>query len=130
MEERPPHRGGIVTTKDMAPSCWNLTRCHLKVSPHGHRESRWESLGGDIGGQAAQWIFCLFCFVFLSFVAALKHMEFLGQGSDLSCSCSLCHSCNLRHSCSNARSLTHCAGLRIEPVPRSFRDTANPIAPQ
>ena len=29
---------------------------------------------------------------FFSFWAALQHMEFLGQGSDLSCNWNLCHS--------------------------------------
>ena len=36
-------------------------------------------------------------------------MDFSSQGSDLS------HSCNLSLSCGNAGSLTHCAGLGIEP---------------
>ena len=36
--------------------------------------------------------------IFFSFSTAPRHMEFLGQGSDLS------HSCNLRHSSSHARS--------------------------
>ena len=51
--------------------------------------------------------------IFIFFLAALRHMEFPGQGSDLSCSCDL--SCI----CSNARSLTHCAGPGIEPVSQS-----------
>ena len=47
----------------------------------------------------------IYLFTYFSFfLAAPWHMEFLGQGSDLSCSC------DLDHSCSNARSLTHCAG--------------------
>ena len=37
---------------------------------------------------------------FFSFLAALQGMAFLGQGSDLSCSCDLCCSCN------NARSFS------------------------
>ena len=37
---------------------------------------------------------------------------------------------NLRHSCSNAGSLTHCAGLGIEPASQGSQDTADPIAPQ
>ena len=52
---------------------------------------------------------CLFLF-FSFFLAAPRHMKFLGQGSDLSCSC------DLSHSCSDAGSLTHCAGLWIEPA--------------
>ena len=39
------------------------------------------------------------------------------------------HSCDLCCSCSNARSLTHCAGLGIEPSSQCSRDTANPVAP-
>ena len=38
------------------------------------------------------------------------HIEFLGQGSQRS------RSCDLRCGCGTARSLTHCAGLRIEPA--------------
>lgn len=41
--------------------------------------------------------------LFFLFVAALRHMECPGQGSDPSCNCSLCHSC------CNARASTHCA---------------------
>ena len=60
-----------------------------------------------------------FFFFFLStFLATLRRMEFLGQGSDLS------------YSCHNARSLTNSAGLRSEPVPWCCRDAMDPIAPQ
>ena len=52
-----------------------------------------------------------YLFFFFPFRATLWHMEFPGQGSDLS------HSCDLNHSCSNSGSLTHRARLRIEPVP-------------
>ena len=51
----------------------------------------------------------LACFLF-HFLAALRHMEFPGQGSDPS------HSHGLGHSCGNARSLTHCVGPGIEPA--------------
>ena len=37
-------------------------------------------------------------------------MEFLGQGSEPSCTCDLCCGCN-------TGSLTHCAGPGIKPVP-------------
>ena len=47
---------------------------------------------------------------FFSFLAALWHMEFPGQGSDLS------HGCILSHSCSSTGSLTHCTGPGIKPV--------------
>ena len=50
-------------------------------------------------------------------------MEFLSQGSDLSCSCSL------SSSYSNAGSLTHSAGQGIEPVSKRSQDATDPIAP-
>ena len=51
----------------------------------------------------------LFYLLFFFFLAYPRHVEFLGQGSDLS------HSCNLWHSCSNVRSFNslHQAGDRI-----------------
>jgi len=51
----------------------------------------------------------LLFFFSLSFLASPRQIEFLGQGSDSS------HSCKLCHSCGNARSLTNCArtGVRI-----------------
>ena len=63
-------------------------------------------------------------FFFFSFLAAPQHMEFRGQGSDVSCNHDL--SC----SCGNAGSLTHCAGLGIEPATRRSQDTADPAEPQ
>ena len=60
----------------------------------------------------------------LYFLATLQHTEFLGQGSDPSCSC------NLSHSCGNAGSLTHCARLEIEPVSQGSQDAVNPDGPQ
>ena len=62
-------------------------------------------------------------FIYL-FLAAPWHVEFPGQGSDLSCRC------NLSCSCSNARSLIPCAGLGIEPVSQGSQDATNPDAPQ
>ena len=63
---------------------------------------------------------------FFSFSAAPwhRHMEFSGQGSDLSCSC------NLPHSCSNAESLTHCVEPGIKPLSQCCRDAANFIVPE
>ena len=41
-----------------------------------------------------EFFFCFyFLLFFLSFLATSQHMEFLAQGSDLSCGCDLCHSC-------------------------------------
>ena len=51
-------------------------------------------------------------------------MELPDQGSDPS------HSCNLSHSCRNTGSLTHCAGLGIEPASQYSQDAADPVAPQ
>ena len=62
-------------------------------------------------------------FVFPSFFAP-QHMEFLGQGSDLSLSW------HLGQSCSNARSLTQCARLGIKPVTQGSQAALDPIAPQ
>ena len=58
------------------------------------------------------------------FNTSFLYMEFLGQGSDPSCSC------DLRHNCSNPGPLTHCAGPGVKPMPWHCRDTANPIASQ
>ena len=57
---------------------------------------------------------------FFFFWSTPQHMEFPGQGSDPSCSCS----------CSHAGSLNHCAGWGIEPAPLHCRDTANHLVPQ
>ena len=69
----------------------------------------------------------LIYFIFLSFLfcflAAPWHEASFGHGSDPS------PSCDLYRSCGNRGSLTHRAGLGIEPVSRCSRDTANPIAP-
>ena len=60
-----------------------------------------------------------FNFFFFFFLATPWHMEFLGQGSDLS------HNCDLCPNCCNAGSLTHCVRLGIEPVSQGCRDAAN-----
>ena len=57
-----------------------------------------------------------FFFSFFHFLAALRRMEFPGQGSDPS------HSCN-------AGPLIHCAGPGMEPVSQRSRVTADPIVP-
>ena len=51
-------------------------------------------------------------------------MEFLGQGSDPSCSC------DLRHTFVSAGSLTYCARLGIEPACQRCKDTDDAIEPQ
>lgn len=59
---------------------------------------------------------------FSPFFAALQPVEFPGQESDLSCSCSL--------SRRNAGSLTHSCRARIEPASQGSQDVAHPIAPE
>ena len=55
------------------------------------------------------------------FSAAPWQTEFPGQGSDPS------YSCDLYCSCGNARSLTHYAGLGMEPVSQCSQEAADPI---
>lgn len=57
-------------------------------------------------------------------LAAPWHMELWVQGSDPS------YSRELSYSCSDAGSLTHCAGVGIEPTSQHPQDPANPVAPQ
>lgn len=54
----------------------------------------------------------------------MRQRELPRQRSELSCS----H--NLSCSCSNASSLTHCAGLQMEPMSQRSQYTADPLAPQ
>ena len=58
------------------------------------------------------------------FLAALQHIEFLGQGSYLS------HSYNLCCSCSNVGSLTPCARPGIESASQHSHDAMDPIEPR
>ena len=68
---------------------------------------------------------CFFFFFFFIFGPPhMWHLEFPGQGSDLSCSS------DLSQSYSQAGSLTHCAGLGIKPLSQRFQDAADPFAPQ
>ena len=74
----------------------------------------------------------LHCFIFISFLAALWHVEFPGRGSDPS------------HNRGQIQAtvvtfvkaviildhLIHCAWLGIEPVSCFYRDTTDPFAPQ
>ena len=64
------------------------------------------------------------CNFFFPFLTTPWHMEFPGQGSDLS------SSCHLPWSCGNTGSLTLCAGLGIEPTSQCSRDAADPIVLQ
>lgn len=81
----------------------------------GVRSRRAEGHGDDFG---------FILFFFSSFLAAPRHMEFPGQGSDSSRRCDPC----LRHS--NAGSSTHCTWPGIEPRSWRCRATADPGVPQ
>ena len=74
--------------------------------------------GGGAGqapaGESSLFLFFSF-FFFFPFLAALQHMEFLGQGS--------ISTHRLHLSCSNTRSLTHWAWQGI-------KTAADPVAPQ
>ena len=61
--------------------------------------------------------------LFFFFFPTLRHIEFLGQGSDLS------HSCDLSHSYGNTRSFTHCTRLGIEPESQGSREATDSIMP-
>ena len=65
----------------------------------------------------------LFFFFFFSFLAALRHMEFPGQGSDPS------HHHNLSQICSNTRFLIHCAGASAPKTPQSHCSTTGTLPP-
>ena len=68
-----------------------------------------------------------FLFLFFSFLTTPRHMEFLGQGSNLSHSCDLCHSYSIAV-------LLCIAGLvvpaGIEPTSWLLREGLDPVAPQ
>lgn len=61
---------------------------------------------------------------FYKFLATMRHLELVGQGSDLS------HGRRLRLSCGNAVSLTHRAQGRIDPKSQCSQNAANPIVLQ
>ena len=63
-------------------------------------------------------------FYFFILLAAPRHKEFSGQGSDPSCSY------DLSRTSGSAGSLTHCARLGIKPTVQHPQYTTNPIAPQ
>ena len=75
----------------------------------------------NITNQAFYFFVCCCCFLFW---ATPWHMEVLGSGIILKLQLQpMC-------SCSNAGSITHCAGLGMEPASQGSRDTTNPVAPQ
>ena len=61
---------------------------------------------------------------YIHLLTSLRHMEFLGQGSDLSCSC------NLYAAVAVPDPLTHCSRPGIEPVSWYCRDATNLLVPQ
>ena len=72
------------------------------------------------------WVvsFLFFLFFFFFFGCSKALWSSLGQGSDPS------HRCDLSLSCVNARSLTRCAGLGIEPAFQCSQDAVYPVVPQ
>ena len=77
----------------------------------------------NAGEDVEQQFFCFF--LFLGGEGSHRgHMEFSGQGSDLS------WSCDLNHSCGNAGSLTHCARLGIKPESQCSQNANDPTVPQ
>ena len=66
-------------------------------------------------------VFLFLLLLLLSFLAALRHVEFLDQGSDQSCSF------NLSLGCGNARFLAHCAWPGMEPLSQRSQDAIDPI---
>ena len=109
-------------------------RCVRRCLVDGRPWARPFSCRGFLWPQGRQWegeqmsllqfgsecSFAAFC----SFVAALRHMEFPGQGSDLS------RCCDLSCSFGNIGSLSHCAGPGIKPASQGSQDTAGPVTPQ
>ena len=106
------------------PNCQGHYRSKLKCSSETsqrgvHREvsvtsrskpdEKRRKKGNRTSSQNHTWKFQVKFYLFTQ--VAPRHMEFLGQGSDPSCSGDLRHSCG-----SNIRSLTHCVGLGIEPA--------------
>ena len=74
---------------------------------------------------SVQVCFLLKSFFFFFWLPPPRHMEFPGQGSDLSCDC------DLHHSYGNTKALTHCAGpMKNEPASQGSRVTTDPVAPQ
>ena len=71
------------------------------------------------GAQAKLYLICIYFLWLLQ-----RHMEFPGQGSDLS------HGYDLCHSFSNTGSLSHCTKLGTESACQCARNTADPVVPQ
>ena len=125
-------RGGGVSLRSKL-FCDNTKMSFASLMYHGHGA---EILGGpSCDGVTAlmtnalwvvySWALTFFqFFFFLLFLAAPQHMEFPGQGSDLS------RSYNLSCSCGNAGSSSHCAGPGSNPCPSSSQDAAECILSQ
>ena len=86
-----------------------LLRAHILFSKSPFPTST--CCGKVISQQQSSQVFFLFDFFFFLFGCPHSIWKFLGLGLNPSPSCNLCHSCN------NDRSLTHCTGLGMEPVP-------------
>ena len=82
----------------------------------GARPSGWALWEGYLGGKRTLSHLFFICLVLFYFwLPSTQHVVFLGQGSDLSCSCS------------NTKS---CARPGIEPASQRSQDATDPIAPQ
>ena len=90
--------------------------CQRSVDPCLYGSLSWLSV-------LFQWSACLFFFFSLSFLATLWHMDFLGQGSDVS----PIVTCTAE---ATPDPLTHCARLGIQLASWCCRDAVYPILPQ
>ena len=93
-----------MTTKDLGYYINLVDKAVAGLEKTASNFERSPTLGKMLSNSSAYYREIAFFFFFFSFLAAQWHMEFPGQGSDLS------HSCGLSCSCGNAGSLTHCAG--------------------
>ena len=132
---QPPHKAFVC---DCRPSRYLLSRFHTaspRVPSKTASQSGWRQYQAKLCVLHSSLLSCMqhllthtlvefFFFLFWSFLAALRHMEFLGQGTDPSCSC------NLSCSCGDPGSLTHRARLGIKPAFQCSQDSADPVVPQ
>lgn len=87
-------------------------QCSLKIVIFNNHH---QELGRKVGRQQRALRYGFFSWVFLSVLAARRHMEFLGEPS---CTCG------------HAGSFTHCAQPAMGPTSQGSRTAADSIAPQ
>lgn len=112
---RPLH--GLASTRGRAG------RCHLRFCDSCQGSSLLLFMKHLLKTFVCFFAFILFFVLFFSLLAALRHFEFAGQGSDPS------QRHNRNHSCGSMGSLTHCAEPGIEPASQQQR-AAEPVASQ